>query len=53
MIPLPEPDDLENAMLNMTGGSEDLIVHDSEGEDDALSPGPTPSINFAAFVYTS
>lgn len=52
-IPLPAPDDSENAMLNMPGGSEDLIIHDSEGEDEALSPGPKSAIDFGAFVYTT
>lgn len=50
-VPLPTPDDSENAILNMPGGSEDLIIHDSEGEDEALSPGPKPAIDFGAFVY--
>lgn len=40
-IPLPAADDAENAALEWGNGkgSEDFIVHDSEGdEDDYLSP---------------
>ncbi|KUJ14628.1 uncharacterized protein LY89DRAFT_619648 [Mollisia scopiformis] len=38
MIPLPNPDETENIELNLPVGSEDLIIHDSEGDDEALSP---------------
>lgn len=55
-IPLPLPDETENMALAQEG-SEDLIIHDSEGEDDAMSPGPEEgiqsagSLNIARFVY--
>jgi exonuclease-1 len=59
LIPLPVPDENENKVLNnMTGGSEDLIIHDSEDDDgDALSPGPEDSclpphrFDFGRFAY--
>jgi exonuclease-1 len=55
-VPLPMPDEAENAALNMQNGSEDLIIHDSE-EDEALSPSPlseyesTPQIDLGRFLY--
>lgn len=49
MIPLPGPDDIENMALNMPTGSEDLIVHDSESDDDALSPCSGPEDGTAQF----
>jgi exonuclease 1 len=59
-IPLPMPDEIENVALNMQSGSEDLIIHDSEGENDALSPGPgdeeyesTPRLDLGRFTYTA
>lgn len=39
MIPLPPVDEAENQSLAGSAGSEDLIIPDSEGEDEALSPG--------------
>ena len=39
LIPLPVPDEAENAALSWQGGTEDMIIHDSE-EDEALSPSP-------------
>lgn len=38
-IPLPDPDEAEHVSLSREGGSEDMIIHDSE-EDEALSPSP-------------
>ena len=35
-VPLPMPDKTETIALAAEGGSEDLIIHDSEGEEDAL-----------------
>jgi exonuclease-1 len=55
-IPLPQPDETENIALNQQNGSEDLIIHDSEEEDDALSPVSREDISapldFTKFVYT-
>lgn len=42
MIPLPDPDETENMTLNIPAGSEDLISHDSEGDDEAQSPYSRP-----------
>lgn len=36
-IPLPVADEEESLVLSVQKGSEDLITHDSEGEEDALS----------------
>jgi len=48
-IPLPIPDETENKALT---GSEDLIIHDSEGEEEPLSPGPEESrLDLGRFVY--
>jgi len=53
-IPLPVPDYTETVALG--NGSEDLIIHDSEGEEDALSPiagdDHSSRIDLGAFVYT-
>jgi exonuclease-1 len=53
-IPLPVPDYAE--ALALGNGSEDLIIHDSEGEEDALSPiagdDHNSRIDLGAFVYT-
>ncbi|KAE8445576.1 hypothetical protein EG329_013209 [Mollisiaceae sp. DMI_Dod_QoI] len=38
MIPLPNPDETEYMALNIATGSEDFIIHESEGEDDTPSP---------------
>ena len=56
LIPLPIPDETENLYLITQSGSEDLIIHDSEGENDALSPGPADEcvssrIDFKRFAY--
>ena len=55
LIPLPLPDDAENAALGRQGGSEDMIVHDSE-EDEALSPSPecdyeAPRFDMSHFAF--
>lgn len=56
-VPLPIPDENENKALNMTTGSEDLILHDSEAEDGGSSPvanNEQPSltrIDFTRFAY--
>jgi exonuclease-1 len=48
MIPLPNPDDTENVALKESVGSEDLIIHDSEGDDEPLSPYSGPNKGAAA-----
>jgi exonuclease-1 len=51
LIPLPLPDEAEDKALQ--NGSEDMIIHDSEGEEEDLSPNSndTFKINFGRFVY--
>ncbi|PMD42484.1 hypothetical protein L207DRAFT_581143 [Hyaloscypha variabilis F] len=56
-IPLPVPDDAENSALSRQGGSEDMIVHDSE-EDETLSPIPeydyeAPQIDLSRFAFVA
>jgi exonuclease-1 len=59
-VPSLMPDGRENVALIMQSGSEDLIIHDSEGESDALSPGPgdeeyvsTPRLDLGRFAYAT
>ena len=54
---LPAPDEAENAALSKQGGSEDMIIHDSE-EDEALSPSPEydyelPQIDLGRFAFVA
>ncbi|KAE9369538.1 hypothetical protein N431DRAFT_485423 [Stipitochalara longipes BDJ] len=56
-VPLPLPDETENAALSRQGGSEDMIIHDSE-EDEALSPSPgygykAPQIDLGRFAFVA
>jgi exonuclease-1 len=54
---LPAPNEAENAALSREGGSEDMIIHDSE-EDEALSPNPEydyelPQIDLGRFAFVA
>ncbi|KAL5323304.1 hypothetical protein ACEPPN_007838 [Leptodophora sp. 'Broadleaf-Isolate-01'] len=55
-IPHPVADEVENKLLSMGTGSEDLIIHDSE-DDEELSPGVEDGaksrFDFGRFVYTA
>jgi exonuclease 1 len=57
-VPLPTPDEAENAALSMQSGSEDMMIHDSE-EDEALSPSPedgyesAPHIDLGRFAFVA
>ncbi|CZR64199.1 related to 5`-3` exonuclease [Phialocephala subalpina] len=58
MVPLPIPDDAENIALNTPTGSEDQIIHDSEGDDEAMSSysGPeegTAQLDLGRFMFTA
>ncbi|EPE26808.1 PIN [Glarea lozoyensis ATCC 20868] len=54
-IPLPPPDESENVELMQQKGSEDLIIHDSEEEDEAISPvlreDVSARLDFSKFVH--
>lgn len=55
-IPLPPADETENIALSGQKGSEDMIIHDSEGDDEALSSSfkddrPRDKLNLGQFVY--
>jgi exonuclease-1 len=55
-VPLPLADEAENLALSMQGGSEDMIVHDSESEGDDAGVGAdglTPGIGLERFAYTT
>jgi exonuclease-1 len=48
-VPLPIPDEAENAALNMQSGSEDLIIHDSEEDEYELNS----QIDLGRFFYAT
>ena len=54
-VPLPVPDEAESMVLKEQKGSEDLIVHDSEADEndevESVSPAPK-AIDFGQFAFT-
>jgi exonuclease-1 len=50
-VPLPKVDVTEIAALNRSGGSEDQIIPDSDGEDEAEVELPRRRLNLSRFAF--